>query len=95
MTSQKLRRVFEALRCGLAKQLEALQRNLAQYPPIDHPMDVSEYEILSSIWAAHTGRLRSRPRGGELEHSIAHGGPSDCLPTPDRLPYYSYLGKHL
>lgn len=58
MTSQKCRRVFEILRLELAKQLEALQRNLARYPPIDHPMDVSEYETLSRVWAE---QFASRP----------------------------------
>jgi hypothetical protein len=52
MTSQKFARAFETLRRGLAKQLEALERNLAQYPPIDHPMDVSQYETLNRVRAA-------------------------------------------
>jgi hypothetical protein len=52
MTSRKFGPVFETLRRGLSRHLEELQRNLARYPPIDHPMDVSQYETLNRVWAA-------------------------------------------
>ncbi|WP_431014847.1 hypothetical protein [Bradyrhizobium pachyrhizi] len=60
MTSQNFGKVLETLRRGLSRQLEALQRNLAQYPPIDHPMDASQYETLSRVWAA-SEQSASRP----------------------------------
>ncbi|MDI4231771.1 hypothetical protein OZ411_02970 [Bradyrhizobium sp. Arg237L] len=85
MTFQKFGRVFETLRGGLVEQLEALQRNLAQYPPIDHPMDVSEYETLSPFGPPQNGQLRGRPRDDELGRQIAHSVLLDRLLASDRL----------